>query len=91
MSLFIKNPDVERAARELARMRGAGLTEAVGSAIQLALEAERAKPRRRPTLEDMLSATARFRKSTGLDQGELGVIREDFDALWDLDPQSRSS
>ena len=87
MSVFIKNPEVERAARELARLRGVSLTEAVGGAVELALEAERAKPRRRPTVEEIMAATDEFRRATGLDKCKLGVTKADFDALWDLDPQ----
>lgn len=87
MSVFIKNPEVEKAARELARLRGVSLTEAVGGAVGLALEVERAKPRRRPTVEEMTAATERFRKAVGLDKVKLNVTKADFDALWELDPQ----
>jgi antitoxin VapB len=84
MSVFIKNPEVERAARELARLRGVTLTDAVGEAVGAALEAERAKPRRRPTVEEMIAATDQFRKAVGLDKRRLNVTRADFDALWDI-------
>lgn len=60
MSLFLRNPDVERTARELAQRQGKTLTEAVGDALDAALEAERAKPRRRPTIEVMREATNGF-------------------------------
>ncbi len=91
MSVFIRNPEVERAARELARLRGVSLTEAVGDAVESALEAQRAKPQRRPSIEDMVAATDRFRKATGLDAGKLGVTKADFDALWELDPQDEGA
>ena len=83
MSVFIRNPEVERAARELARLRRQTLTEAVGEAVETALAAERAKPRPRPTLAEMKAATAAFRRKAGLDRLKLGAGRADFDALWD--------
>jgi len=84
MSIFIRNPEVERAARELAQLQGKTLTEAVGDAVEGALEAERAKPRRRPTVEEMRAATDRFRKAVGLDKRKLNVTKADFDALWEI-------
>lgn len=84
MSMFIKNPDVERAARELARLRGTSLTKAVGQAVEHALAAEREAPRPRPTMAEMKAATDRFRKAIGLDKRKLKVTKADFDALWDI-------
>jgi len=84
MSIFIKNPEVERKARELARLRGATLTEAVSEALDSALSAERAKPRRRPTVEEMIEATERFRKAIGLDKRKINATKADFDALWEI-------
>jgi antitoxin VapB len=84
MSMFIKNPDVERAARELARLRGTSLTDAVGQALQHALASEREKARPRPTAAEMKAATDRFRKAIGLDKRKLDVTKADFDALWEI-------
>ena len=84
MSVFIRNPEVERAARELARLRRQSLTEAVGEAVESALAAERARPRPRPTLAEMKAATATFRCKAGLDKEKLAVTRADFDGLWDM-------
>jgi antitoxin VapB len=84
MSIFIRNPEVERAARELAQRRGKNLTEVVGEAVEAALEIERAKPRRRPTLEEMKAATVEFRQKAGLDKVKLNVTKADFDALWEI-------
>ncbi len=84
MGIFIKNPEVERKARELARLQKKSLTEAVGEAVQIALEAEQAKPRRKPTLQEMIEATDRFRKKAGLDKVKLNVTKADFDALWEI-------
>lgn len=46
MALNIKNPDTERLARELARRRGQGITEAVTDVLRREVERERKKPRR---------------------------------------------
>jgi antitoxin VapB len=84
MGLFIKNPEVERKARELARLTGSTLTGAIEAAVDQALAAESAKPRGRPTVEEMKAATKEFRKAVGLDKVKLNVTRADFDALWEL-------
>jgi antitoxin VapB len=84
MGLFIKNPEVERKARELAALRGASLTIVVGMALDDALKLERAKPRRRPTFEEARAATQEFRRKAGLDRLKLNVTKADFDALWDI-------
>jgi antitoxin VapB len=84
MGIFIKNPDVEQAARELARLRGTGLTEAIGDAVEAALALEAAKAKPRPTVEEMIEATKRFRKAVGLDKRKLNVTKADFDALWEI-------
>jgi antitoxin VapB len=46
MALNIKNPETERLARELARRRGQGITEAVTDVLRREVERERKKPRR---------------------------------------------
>lgn len=84
MGIFIKNPDVERKARELARRRGTNLTEAIGVAVHNALEEELAKRRPKPTLEEMQAATDRFRKAVGLDKRKVNATKADFDALWEI-------
>ena len=84
MSVFIKNPEVDRAARELARLKGKSLTDAVGEAVKTALATEQAKPRRRPTLAEMRAATDEFRRKAGLDKVKLNVTKADFDALWEI-------
>ena len=89
MSVFIRNPNVESAARELARLRGVSLTEAVGSAIEAALDVERTRPKRRPSISDMIAATDRFRAATGLDKSISKAGKADFDALWETDAQDR--
>jgi antitoxin VapB len=46
MALNIKNAEAEQLARELARRRGTGITEAVIHALRKEVERERGKPRR---------------------------------------------
>jgi antitoxin VapB len=84
MGIFIKNPEVERKARELAQLTGRSLTGAVECAVDQALAVERAKPRGKPTLEEMKAATERFRKAVGLHRVKLNVTKADFDALWEI-------
>ena len=47
MALNIKNEETERLARELARRRGTGITEAVTHALRQEVDRERKRPRRR--------------------------------------------
>jgi antitoxin VapB len=82
LGIFIKNPDVERKARELAALRGKTITAAIEDGLDHELGIERAK-RRRPTLAEMQAATDEFRRKTGLDKAKLSVTRADFDALWE--------
>lgn len=44
MAFHIKNPETDALARELAKLRKIGLTEAVHTALQNELERERGKP-----------------------------------------------
>jgi hypothetical protein len=84
MSVFIRNPEVEKAARELARLKRQSLTEAVGEALEAALAIERAKPRARPTVAEMMAATDEFRRKIGLDTKGPPITKADFDALWPI-------
>jgi len=83
MGLFIKNPEVERKARELAARTGETLTAAVEAAIDQRLS-QLPQPRRpRPTLEQMLAATVEFRRKAGLDRGPYQPItKQEWDAMW---------
>jgi antitoxin VapB len=84
VGIFIKNPEVERKARELARLTGKTLTSAIAGALDQALASEESKPRGRPTFEEMKAATEEFRRTVGLDKVKLNVTRADFDALWEI-------
>jgi antitoxin VapB len=46
MALNIKNSETERLARDLARLRGEGITEALTAVLRREVERERRKPRR---------------------------------------------
>jgi len=81
MGIFIKNPEVERKARELARLRGQSLTAVIEQALDRAL-AEQPKSRR-PTLEEIHAATEEFRRMSGLDRAPYRPFtKADWDALW---------
>jgi antitoxin VapB len=83
MGIFIKNPEVERKARELAKLRGQSLTSVIGQALDRQL-AEQPRPKRpKPTLEEMIAATERFRRAAGLDKApRRQMTKKDWDDLW---------
>jgi hypothetical protein len=83
MAILIKNPEVERKARELASLRGLSITAALDGALEKALAEASPAPRRRPTVEEMLEATRRFRARAGVTSHQPPVTRADFDALWE--------
>jgi antitoxin VapB len=84
MGIFIKNPRVERKARELAALCGVTITEAVNQALDARLKLVMTKQRGRPTYEEIIAATDEFRRKVGLDKVKLNVTRADFDALWEI-------
>jgi len=81
MAILIKNAEVEKRARELAALTGETLTSAIDEAVKLRLEQERAKPRKRRTLEEMIAANEEFRRATGLDKQKLVITKADFDEI----------
>jgi antitoxin VapB len=82
MAILIKNAEVERRARELAALTGESLTGAIDEAVKQRLEQEKAKPRPRPTMEEIMEATHRFRRAVGLDKRKVNATKADFDAMW---------
>lgn len=87
MGLFIKNPEVERMARELAALKGTSMTAALAAVLEAELRLEKARagqaPRRRRNLEEMRAATARFRRQAGLEGKRFEpVSKGEWDALW---------
>src|ERR1700742_2496814 len=88
MGILIKNPSTEQKVRKIATLRGLSLTAAIDDMADKALAEEAAKPRRRPTLEEMIAATEAFRRRMGLDGPQPPSSREEFDVLYDdLDDQ----
>lgn len=84
MGIFIKNPETERKARELARLRGDSLTAVIDAALDDALAEERARILVRPSADDIEAASAQLRAAIGLDRKpQPPVLREEFDALWE--------
>jgi antitoxin VapB len=83
LGIFIKNPNVERKARELARLEGKTLTAVIEQALDEKLERRPKPPRPRPTLEEMRAATDEFRRAIGLDKVKVTpMTKKDWDALW---------
>jgi antitoxin VapB len=84
VGIFIKNPEVERKARKLAKLKGKSLTAAIEGALDRELR-EQLPPERRPSLEEMRAATERFRRVAGLDKGPYKPItKAEWDAMWPL-------
>ena len=81
MAILIKNPDVERRARELAALTGENLTAAIDEAVKLRLAQTPRPVTKAKTLQEMIEATDRFRQAVGLDKQPLGITRADIDAI----------
>ena len=83
MGIFIKNPDVERKARQLAELEGKTLTAVIAEALDEKLERRPKPPGPKPTLEEMRAATAKFRRLAGLDRAPHAQIsKKEWDAMW---------
>lgn len=83
MGIFIKNPEVERKARELAALKGKSLTAVIEEGLDRQLAEQPKPPGRRPTVEEMIEATERFRRAIGLDKVKVApMTKKDWDALW---------
>jgi antitoxin VapB len=46
MSFYVKDPTTDKAVRELAKLKGTSMTEAIRQAVEKELQAERIKTRR---------------------------------------------
>ena len=80
MAILIKNPEVERKARQLASLRGQTITAALGDALDRAL-AEAPLKGRKPTVEEMLEATRRFRERAGITGPQPPVTKAEWDEI----------
>jgi antitoxin VapB len=79
MAILIKNPDTERKARELARLKGETITGVIDAALERALS--EAQTKRRPTAEEILAATKRFRAAVGIHGPQPPVTKEEWDEI----------
>lgn len=79
MAILIKNPEVERKARELARLQGRTITAALDGALDDALSQQPAAGRR--TVGSIVAATHRFRAKVGLDRRPVDASRALFDEI----------
>jgi antitoxin VapB len=79
VAILIKNPETERKARELASLRGQSITAVIDGALDRALAD--ALPKRRPTVDEMLAATERFRERIGLTGPQPPVTKEEWDEI----------
>ena len=75
MALNIKNAETERLARELARRRGKGITEAVTEALRRELQQERKKSHHtQELLDDLDEITERLNRRPHLDERSADAI-----------------
>jgi antitoxin VapB len=80
MAILIKNPEVERKARELARLRGQSITAVINGALDKALEEAQPK-RRKLSLEEMIAATDRMHERAGIKRPLPPVTKAEWDEL----------
>ena len=87
MGLFIRNPEVERKARELAILTSQTLTGAVAGALDCALDKARAQqPAHDPEakLRRLNAVMDAYRQTSGAQKTLPPVTKADFDALWEI-------
>jgi antitoxin VapB len=77
MGISIRDPEVGKLARELARMRKTNMTEAIAHALRSELKRERDKP---PLAERLEALAAELKAEAGPNPRE--VTKEDIDAMW---------
>lgn len=81
MAILIKNPEVERKARELASLHGLTITAALDGALEKALADAKPAAKRRPTVEEILAATERFRQRSGIVGPQPPVTKAEWDEI----------
>lgn len=86
MGILIKNPEAERAVRELAELTGESLTTAVEVAVKERLAAKRGeKPKHAPrSPEEMKALTRKFLTPKALAGLTSPPTKADFDELWEI-------
>jgi antitoxin VapB len=80
MAILIKNPEVERKARELASLRGQSITAVIDGALDKAL-AEAQPKRRKLSLEEMIAATDRMHERAGIKAPLPPLTKAEWDEL----------
>jgi len=80
MAILIKNPEVERKARELASLRGESITSALDGALDKAL-AEAQPKRRKLSLDEMIAATDRMHERAGIKAPLPPLTKAEWDEL----------
>jgi antitoxin VapB len=68
MALNIKHPEIDELARELARLRGESISDAVLSAIREQLKRERAKTKSPDLAHELMEIGRRFSSLPALDE-----------------------
>jgi antitoxin VapB len=86
MGILIKNPEAERAVRELAELTGESLTTAVEIAVKERLAAKRGEqpPRRRRSVEEMKAITRKYLTPEARAGLLPPITKADFDELWEI-------
>jgi antitoxin VapB len=79
MAILIKNPETERKARELAALKGETITGVIDAALDRALTDTR--PRRRPTADEIVAATDRFRAKAGIHALQPPATKAEWDEI----------
>lgn len=80
MAILIKNPEVERKARELASLHGLSITAALDGALDKAL-AEAPAKRRKLSFDEMMAATDRMHERAGIKAPLPPMTKADWDEL----------
>ena len=77
MGISIRDPQVGELARELARLRGTNMTEAIAHAVRSEIERER---RKKPLVERLRQLAEETAAMAGTNPRE--VAKEEIDDLW---------
>ena len=77
MAFHIRNPETDRLARRVARLKGTGLTEAVHAALEHELAREEATP----TLADRIAELSRALRARSHPEQGLPADKAFFDSL----------
>nr|WP_295107738.1 type II toxin-antitoxin system VapB family antitoxin [uncultured Caulobacter sp.] len=86
MGILIKNPEAERAVRELAQLTGESLTMAIEVAVKERLAAKRGEepPRRRRSVAELKALTRKYLTPEARAGLLAPITKADFDELWEI-------